>query len=76
MGVFSTEFRVRGKWPTPSGAGLSSAARADQSRPFFFMMSSALFLSISMVGKVMTGGIFSPFRSLTACRSPSAPGVA
>jgi hypothetical protein len=50
--------------------------RRRQSKPFFLRISSALFLSTSMVGSVMTGGIFSPFRSLTAWRRPSAPGVA
>ena len=46
------------------------------SKPFFFRISSALFLSMSIVGKVMTGSSFPPFSSLTAWRSPSAPGVA
>ncbi len=53
-----------------------ATAPSPQSKPFFLRMSSALFLSTSMVGSVMTAGIFSPFSNLTAWRNPSAPGVA
>ena len=68
----------RAKRDTGPSRCASSALCEGQgySKPFFFRISSALFLSISIVGKVMTGSSFPPFSSLTAWRSPSAPGVA
>ena len=69
-------FRIaRAAFPR-AGSGVGSTALCRHSKPFFLRISAALFLSTSMVGSVMTGGIFSPFKSLTAWRRPSAPGVA
>lgn len=48
----------------------------NQSSPFFFRISGAFALVISIVGKVMTGSSFSPLSSFAACLNPSAPGVA
>ena len=75
-GTLLAASRKRDKGPALGGAGPSSAVGAAQSRPCFLRMSAASDLSITMVGRVMTGGIFSPLSNLTASRSPSAPGVA
>ncbi len=77
-GAVKSRFAIAGRWRTNGRRVLfrPNPGSAAQSRPFFLRMSSALSLSTRMVGRVMTGGIFSPFKSLTAWRKPSAPGVA
>jgi hypothetical protein len=67
---------VLGRPVKPGDDDLCMDRLQAHSRPFFFMISGAFSLVMSMVGKVMTGSSFSPFSSLTAWRRPSAPGVA
>lgn len=50
----------------PRRSGAASRSDHVQSKPFFFRISGALSLVISMVGKVMTGGIFSPLSNFAA----------